>query len=100
MQVQIESLHIEPGEELTDLINRKIEHLGKRYDRIDHCDVILRKDKNDIQKSYFVETKMEGPGTVLFASENAETFEKAFGKVIDDLEHQLRRYKEELDERR
>lgn len=100
MQLQIESVHIEPNEEFTEVIRKKIEHLGKRYDRIKHCDVVLKKDKSDIQKSFFVEVKMEVPGSILFASENAESFEKAVGKVIDNLEHQLRKFKEELDERR
>jgi ribosome-associated translation inhibitor RaiA len=47
-----------------------------------------------------MEAKMEVPGRLLFASDKDETFEMALDKVIHDLEHQLRRYKEELDERR
>ena len=100
MYLHIESIHIEPGEELTNLIQRKIEQLGKRYERINHCDVVLRKDKNDVQQSFFIETKMEVPGNILFASEKAVSFEKALSKVVDDLEHQLRKFKEEMDERR
>lgn len=100
MQLQIETVHIEPGEELTELIQRKIGHLEKRYDRINHCDVVLRKDKNDVKKSFFVETKIEVPGNILFASDKAESFEEALSKVVDDLEHQLAKFKEELDDRR
>ncbi len=100
MQLQIESPHIEPDENLKELIYRKFEHLVKRYDRIGDCDVVLRKETSDVQKSFLVEAKMGVPKTILFASDNAETFEIALDKVIEELEHQLRRYKEEMEERR
>jgi ribosomal subunit interface protein len=100
MQLQIESPHFKPGEELNNLIQRKFEHLGKRYERINHCEVLLRKENSDTERNSFMEAKMEVPGRLLFASDKDETFEMALDKVIHDLEHQLRRYKEELDERR
>ena len=52
------------------------------------------------RKIHFVEAKMEVPKEILFASEKDETFEMALDKVIHDLEHQLRRYKEELEDQR
>ncbi len=100
MQLQIESPHFEPSKKLTSLIHNKFEHLGKRYDRINHCDIVLRREKNDIQKNSFVEAKMEVPRKLLFASDRDETFEIAIDKVIHDLEQQLRRHKEELEEMR
>jgi len=98
MQLQIESPHIEVGKKITNLIRSKFEHLGKRYDRINRCDVVLRKEKSDKQKYFFIEAKMEVPKAILFASEKAGTFEMALDKVIDDLEHQLNRHKEEINE--
>lgn len=98
MQLQIESPHIETGKTLTNLVRRKFEHLGKRYDRINRCDVVLRKEKNNKQKYFFVEAKMEVPQTILFAHDKAESFEIALDKVINDLEHQLNRHKEEIEE--
>lgn len=98
MQLQIESPHIETGNKLTSLIRSKFEHLGKRYDRIKRCDVVLRREKNDKQEYFFIEAKMEVPRTILFANDKAETFEIALDKVINDLEHQLNRHKEEIEE--
>lgn len=98
MQLQIESPHIEAGKKITNLIRSKFEHLGKRYDRINRCDVVLRKGKNDKQKYFFIEAKMEVPRKILFANDKAETFEMALDKVINDLEHQLERHKEEINE--
>jgi len=100
MQLVIESPHFEPSEGLTSLIRSKFQHLENRYDRINHCDVVLQKEKSGNQKNSFVEAKMEVPGGLLFASDKDETFEMALDKVIHDLEHQLRRYKEELEDQR
>lgn len=98
MQLQIESPHIEAGKKITNLIRSKFRHLGKRYERINRCDVVLRKEKSDKQKYFFIEAKMEVPRTILFASDKAESFELALDKVINDLEHQLNRHKEEIEE--
>ncbi len=99
MKLQIESPHVEPDKKLVKLVRSKFEHLGKKYDRINRCDVLLRKEKSDVQKIFSIEVKMEVPGTMLFASDKAETFELALDKVIHDLEHQLRRFKEEIQEK-
>lgn len=98
MQLQIESPHIDPNKRLTNLVRSKFEHLGKRYDRINRCDVVLRKGKNDKQKHCFIEAKMEVPRRILFANEEAGTFEMALDKLINDLEHQLDRHKEKISE--
>jgi putative sigma-54 modulation protein len=100
MLLQIESPHIELTKETENHIRSKFEHLGKRYDRINHCDIVLRKEENDEQKYFFVEAKMEVPRIILFAQEKDETIFVAVDKVIQDLEQQLRRYKEELEEQR
>lgn len=100
MQLQIQTQHAELDERVGKLVRNKFEQLGKRYERIFHCDVALRQEKSDIQKYFFIEAKMEVPQKTLFASERAESFEIALGKVIQDLEHQLRSFKEELEERR
>jgi ribosomal subunit interface protein len=91
---------LEPGKKLTDLIQAKFDHLGKRYERIGHCDVVLRKEPGDMLKNYFVEAKMTLPGAILFSSDRNTTFKTALDKVIHDLEHQLRHFKEVLEERR
>lgn len=100
MQLQVESPHAELDENIKNLVRSKFEHLGKRYKRVFRCDVVLGEEKSDIQQYFFVEAKMEVPQKILFASDRAESFEMALGKVIHDLEHQLKSFKEELEERR
>ena len=96
MNLQIESPQIERDYKLEKLIREKFEHFGKKYDRITNCTVMYRKQKNDVQKLFLMEVKMEVPRKILFASNRAETFEMSLTKIIQDLDHQLRRYKEEL----
>lgn len=100
MTLQIESPHFEPGEKLVQMVENRFSHLGKMYDRINHCDVVMRNEKNDRQRACSVEVKMEVPGSILFATEKKESFELALKNVIEDLEHQLRKHKEELEEKR
>lgn len=97
MRLQIESPHLELDKTMADLIRGKFDHLCKRYDRINRCDVVLRKEKSAEQKSFFVEAKMEVPRKILFASDKSENFEMALDKVIHDLERQLNRHKEEIE---
>jgi putative sigma-54 modulation protein len=100
MNVQIESPQTERNDKLEKLIQEKFEQLGKIFQRITSCKILYHPQKNDTQQRYFVEAKMEVPRKILFASEKAETYELALAKVIDDLDHQLRRYKEKLLEQR
>jgi ribosomal subunit interface protein len=98
MQLQIESPNIKPDENLMDLVHRKFEKLGKRYYSIHNFDIVLRKEINAIQKCFFVEAKAQISKMRLFASERAESFEAAIEKVVNKLDHQLRRVKEEREE--
>lgn len=100
MEVIIESPHIRLSEKLTGLVRSKFESMDKLYDRINHCNVVLRKEKNDMQQKFLVSANMNLPKAVLFGEDRAESFEVALDMVVHDLEHQLRRHKEKLDEKR
>jgi ribosomal subunit interface protein len=98
MQIVIESPRIRLNEKLEKLVREKFGKIGKLYDRIAHCSVILRKEKNDRQKKYVVSANMSLPKAVLFGEERAESFEVAVDKVARELEHQLLKHKRRLQE--
>lgn len=100
MKITIESPHIRISQKLNKQIQTKFTQLGKMYERIAGCEVVLKREKNDKQKYYTVEARLLVPHELFFATEKAETFEMALDKLIDDIEHQLRRYKEEIEEAR
>lgn len=100
MELKIASPHWVPADELVELVRKKFEHLATMYERIHRCEVVLRKVSSGQQKDCCVEARMDFPGSVVFATETEESFELALGKLMDDLEHQLRKRKEACEENR
>jgi len=100
MQLTIESPGLPTDDQLNNLIESKFEDLSKYFDRVVDCQVVLKKENDDRQKFFKVDARLTVPQKLLFATEKAETFEKAVQMVVDDLEHQLRRFKEEREEAR
>jgi putative sigma-54 modulation protein len=94
MRLQIESPHFEVNQKLIELVENKFDHLGRIYKRINHCDIVLRREKNSQQNSYCIEIKVEVPGAILYAKENEKSFQSALRNALENLEHQLRKGKE------
>lgn len=100
MNIIIESPHIPVSQIPESLIHRKFNHLTKFYDRIEYCKVVLRKENSDDQNSFFIESILKVPNDLIFSSDTSVSFEITLDKVIHDLEKQLHRYKEKLNEKR
>lgn len=98
MKITIESPHIRVSAETIQAIETKLLHLMKKYDRTVICEVVLRKEKNDEQKNFHLEAKLQVPKGVLFAEEKAENFETALDKLIEDIKRQLQKHKERFEE--
>lgn len=96
MQIQIQSIHFTATDQLADVATEKLSKLEKLYDRIEYCNIILKEVKNDIKKKYLVEVKLAVPKEDLFASEKAESFERALDQVTDDLKKQIIKRKAKL----
>ena len=100
MNIIIASPHTEAGHIPESLIRNKFNHLDKIYNRIEYCKVVLRKEKNDVQNSFFMEAIVKVPNTLLFSSDRDISYENTLDKVLHDIESQLHRYKEKLEEKR
>jgi putative sigma-54 modulation protein len=100
MNLHIESPHKDGIQIPEPLIQKRLEHFDKLYDRIEYCNVVLRKEKSDDQNSFFIEVSMKVPRSILFSSDRAASFEMALDKVINDLESQLLRHKDKLRQNR
>ena len=96
MQIQIQSIHFNANEKLLNDTTEKLSKLEKLYDRIEKCNVILKEEKNREKKKFMVEVRLAVPKEDLFASEQAESFERALDKVSDDLKKQIIRHKEKM----
>jgi len=98
MEITIQSFHLQPGKKLLDAVENKFRRIEKIYDRINVCEVTLKKEKTSNAKNCIIEAKMDVPGKIIFTKEKAETFELALNKVVYELKQQLTHYKEQLNE--
>lgn len=100
MNITIESPGIDLRSYTEGVIEKKLEKLEKYFDKIEKCDVLIRKEQHDKRDGFMIEAKMYVPGTVLFAKEQSDSFESAANEVALDLESQLRKYKDRLYQKR
>ena len=97
MRLQLEA-PFQVSEPMQNLIQEKVDKLYTFFNRITSAHVYL---KDEIQRFNHkdhrkVEIRIEVPGTSLFATDSADTFEKAIAQAIAKLERQLKRYKGQL----
>jgi putative sigma-54 modulation protein len=96
MSVIIQSPHQRISKNTRQLIEEKFRRFDKKYDRIENCRVVLKKEKNQQQERCIVEARLEVPGKDLFARDAADGFLKAAETVCIDLENQIKKHKGKL----
>ncbi|WP_207432996.1 ribosome hibernation-promoting factor, HPF/YfiA family [Sabulibacter ruber] len=96
MKLQIRSVHFTADQSLLDFLQRKVDKLDTFFDRIVSGEVVLRVERPETHDNKLVELKLFVPGATLFCSEEANTFETATDKAVEDMKKQLIRYKDKL----
>src|SRR5680860_361926 len=96
MKLQMQSIHFVADQKLIDFIQKKTDKLETYYDQIIDGEVILRLDKNVRSENKIVEIKLNVPGKQLFATHQAESFERASDEVIEGLRRQIKKFKEKV----
>ena len=92
MKLQVHSIHFDADQKLVNFIQKKINKLETFYDRLVDGEVFLRLNNEGIENKT-VEIKLNVPGTQLFATEKARTFEAAADQATDALRMQLKKFK-------
>jgi putative sigma-54 modulation protein len=92
MKLQVHSIHFNADGKLINFIQRKIDKLETFYDRLVDGEVFLRLNNEGIDNKT-VEIKLRVPGSLLFAKEQARSFEAATDMATDALRMQLRKFK-------
>jgi len=97
MKFQLEA-PFQVSEPMQALIKEKLDKLENFFDRITSAQVYLKDDINRIhhKENRTVEMRVEVPGNSLFASDSAETFEKAIAETAHKMERQLKKYKAQI----
>ncbi|MCR5887609.1 ribosome-associated translation inhibitor RaiA [Hymenobacter sp. J193] len=96
MKVQMQSVHFDADQKLLDFIQKRLDKLETFYDRVTEGEVILRLNNKDGIANKTVEIKVLVPGTMLFAQEDAGTFEAATDAAADSLKRQITKYKDKM----
>jgi len=94
MKVQMHSVHFNADKKLIDFIQKKVNKLETFYDRITGGEVIMKLDNNESRENKVIEVKLFIPGTILFAKEQAKTFELAINLAVENLSRQVVKFKE------
>jgi len=95
MQINLEALPDSASDELKSLTLRKVERLGKFYDRIVDADVYL-KNNGDPEQGCTAEIRLNVPSDRLYCEERAATYEEAIDKASRAMERQVKRFKDKL----
>lgn len=95
MKLQVHSIHFDADRKLIDFIQKKVNKLETFFDRMVDGEVYLRLNNEGIDNKT-VEIKLKVPGSNLFATEKARTFEAATDMATDALRIQLKKFKSKL----
>ena len=95
MKIQVHSIHFNADIKLIDFIQKKVDKLEVLYDRLVDGEVFLRLNNEGVENKT-VEIKLNVPGTQLFATEKARSFEAATDLATEALSMQLRKFKTKI----
>jgi putative sigma-54 modulation protein len=92
MKLKFQSIHFTADAKLIDFIQKKVDKLETYYDRLVDGEVFMRLN-NECNENKTVEIKLNVPGTQLFATEKAKSFEAAADQATEALKNQLMKFK-------
>jgi putative sigma-54 modulation protein len=95
MKLQMQSVHFDADKKLLDFIQKKVDKLETFYDRFIDGEVIMSL-LNETPENKFVDIKLNVPGSQLFATGKATSFEAAVDIAVEGLKKQVTKYKEKL----
>jgi putative sigma-54 modulation protein len=92
MRLQVHSIHFDADQKLIDFIEQRVDKLHTFYDRLEGGEVFLRLNNEGVENKT-VEIKLNVPGKMLFAKEQARSFEAAADLAVEALRNQLNKHK-------
>ena len=97
MNISVKSVHFHADAKLLSYVEKKMNRLGKMFDRIIDVEVHLKLQDNGAKfQEKITEIHMHVPGGWLMDKKTGKTFEAAINASVDTLKRQLVRYKEKL----
>tara|TARA_R110002050_G_scaffold102774_1_gene211602 strand:- start:42145 stop:42444 length:300 start_codon:yes stop_codon:yes gene_type:complete len=99
MKLNIQSIHFDADQKLLDIVQSKADKLETYFDKIESGEVFLRLEKSENRDNKLVEIKLVVPGSDIFASKKAASFEEAVEESVEALRRQLKKLKEKKSDR-
>ncbi len=96
MKVNVQSVNFNIDKELVEFIEKKVNSLGRFYDKIVDADVYLKVQQTSEKENKIVEIKMNVPGNDFVVKKQCKTFEEGTMLVVDTVKRQLRKKKEKI----
>jgi len=98
MKIDIKGTNLELTEAIKDYVNEKIGGLEKFFDNIIEARVDVGKTNNHHQKGdvFRAEVNMQVPNNLLRAEAERDDLYMAINEAKDDLQRQLKKYKEKM----
>ena len=93
MNTIINAAKFTADEKLTKFINEKVDKLDRMIDNVVKCEVTLKVDKPESHDNKIVEMRLCVPGSDLFLSKQAGSFEQAVSDCVDAMKVQIEKYK-------
>jgi putative sigma-54 modulation protein len=94
MEIKIQTIHFEATEKLQDYVQKRVSKLGRFSSDIHTAEVTLKVVKPETAMNKEAALRLKVPGSDLFATKIADTFEEAVDQCADTLTRQLEKYKD------
>jgi ribosomal subunit interface protein len=98
MEFTIQFVQTPTNDVAHDIVFDKLEQLGEHYSWLIRAKVFFRDVKDSKGKGKICEITLSCPGPQVFASSDEESFEAAAKETIRDLDVQLKKRKDEMQE--
>lgn len=96
MKVYVQSVNFNADKDLIEFIEKKVNGLGKYYDRIVDSEVFLKVQQTREKKNKLVEVKINIPRNEIVVKKQCKTFEQGVMLAVDSLKRQLTKKKEKV----
>ncbi len=96
MDARFQYVKTERSEKLEDFTQKKLDKLENRYDWLISAEVHFKKHEPEEPKGYICNISLSGPGPLIFAESNEESFEAAAAETVRDLQKQLSKRKGQM----
>lgn len=89
MEIHVQYQKMKTSESLTELLNKKLEGLGKKYNWLIKANVLFKMENDKAGEGKVCEIELSAPGPRIFAKSSTDDFEKSMAETVEELRRQL-----------